>query len=291
MKPAPFDYYAPNSTTEALDKLAELGYAGKVLAGGQSLIPAMNYRMARPSALVDLNKINELSYIKPTAEGGIAIGTMTRVSMVEKSHLVGEQFPLVKETVQHIGHVQIRHRGTFGGAIAHADPAAQLPALSVALNAKMLVKSNKGERWVSADDFFMGPFMTVLEPQDMLTEVVLPPMAMGSAGSYQQVSRQRGGYAQAAAICVLTLDERQRCKDVRLVFFSVGEIPILSNYAASVLVGNEVTPQAIADIGATAARTEIDPGSDIHGTEEYRRHLVEVLSIRALTEAFERTKQ
>jgi CO/xanthine dehydrogenase FAD-binding subunit len=291
MKPAPFEYYAPTSIEEALSNLAELGYSGKVLAGGQSLIPAMNFRMARPSALVDLNRIKELFYIKPTAEGGLAIGTMTRVSTVEHSPAVAERFPLITETVKYIAHPQIRNRGTFGGAIAHADPAAQLPAVSVALKAKLVVKSQKGERTVSADDFFVGPFMTVLEPEEMLAEVVLPPLPPRTGAAYKQVSRQRGGYAQAAAISVVTLDERKRCKEVRLVLFSVGETPILSKYAAKVLVGNEPSAAAIADVAAEVARSEVDPGSDLHGTAEYRRNLVNVLVGRSLTEAFARASK
>ena len=291
MKPAPFEYYAPTTVEEALDKLTELGYSGKVLAGGQSLIPAMNFRMARPAALVDLNKVKELFYIKPTAEGGLAIGTMTRVSTVEYSAAVTERFPLITETVKYIAHDQIRHRGTFGGAMAHADPAAQLPAVSVALKARLVVKSKKGERTVGADDFYVGPFMTVLEPEDMLAEVILPPMAPHSAGAYKQISRQRGGYAQAAAISVVTLDERKHCKEVRLVLFSVGETPILSQYASKVLVGNEPTAAAIAEVAAYVAKNEVDPGSDLHGTSEYRRNLVNVLVGRSLTEAFQRASK
>lgn len=291
MKPAPFEYYAPTSVEEALSNLTELGYSGKVLAGGQSLIPAMNFRMARPAALVDLNRIKELFYIKPTAEGGLAIGTMTRVSTVEHSPAVQERFPLITETVKYIAHPQIRNRGTFGGAIAHADPAAQLPAIAVALKAKLVVKSQKGERTVSADDFFVGPFMTVLEPEEMLAEVVLPPLPPRTGGAYKQVSRQRGGYAQAAAISVVTLDDRNRCKEVRLVLFSVGETPILSKYAAKVLVGNEPTAAAIADVAAEVAKSEVDPGSDLHGTAEYRRNLVNVLVGRSLTEAFARARK
>ena len=291
MKPAPFEYYAPKTTEEALQNLTDLGYSGKVLAGGQSLIPAMNFRMARPSALVDLNNVAELAYIKPTADGGIAIGTMTRDSVVEQDPIVKQRIPIVAETIGYIAHPQIRARGTFGGAIAHADPAAQLPALSLALNAKLLVKRKGAERWVTAEEFIVGPFMTVLEPEDMLAEVVLPPLAPRTAGSYKQVSRQRGGYAQAATISIIGLDERNRVKDVRCVLFSVGETPILSKYAAKVLVGNEPTEAAIADVAAYVAKNECDPGSDLHGTTEYRRQLVEVLVRRALTEAVLRAKK
>ncbi len=291
MKPAPFEYYAPKTTEEALQNLTDLGYSGKVLAGGQSLIPAMNFRMARPSALVDLNNIAELAYIKLTDDGGIAIGTMTRDNAVEHDPIVKQRMPIVAETMGYIAHPQIRARGTFGGAIAHADPAAQLPALSLALNAKLLVKRKGAERWVTAEEFIVGPFMTVLEPEDMLAEVVLPPLAPRTAGSYKQVSRQRGGYAQAATISVVSLDDRNRVKDVRCVLFSVGETPILSKYAAKVLVGNEPTEAAIADVAAYAAKNECDPGSDLHGTTEYRRQLVEVLVRRALTEAVLRAKK
>lgn len=291
MKPAPFEYYAPTTVEEALTNLTDLGYSGKVLAGGQSLIPAMNFRMARPAALVDLNRVKELFYIKPTSEGGLAIGTMTRVSTVEHSAAVAERFPLIAETIKYIAHPQIRNRGTFGGAIAHADPAAQLPAIAVALQAKLVIKSKKGERTVSADDFFVGPFMTVLEPEDMLAEVILPPMAPHSTGAYKQVSRQRGGYAQAAAISVVTLDDRKRCKDVRLVLFSVGETPILSKVAPRVLNGNEPSEAAIREVAAQVAKDEVDPGSDIHGTAEYRRNLVDVLVGRSLTEAFARASK
>jgi CO/xanthine dehydrogenase FAD-binding subunit len=199
--------------------------------------------------------------------------------------------PIVAETIGYIAHAQIRARGTFGGAIAHADPAAQLPALSLALNAKLLVKRKGGERWVTAEEFIVGPFMTVLEPEDLLVEVVLPPLAPRTAGSYKQVSRQRGGYAQAATISMVGLDDRDRVKDVRCVLFSVGETPILSKYAAKVLVGNEPTEAAIADVAAYVAKNECDPGSDLHGTAEYRRQLVQVLVRRSLTEAVLRAKK
>lgn len=155
----------------------------------------------------------------------------------------------------------------------------------------MLVKRVGSERWVSAEDFIVGPFMTVLEPEEMLAEVVLPPLAPRTAGSYKQVSRQRGGYAQAATISVVTLDDHNRVKDVRLVLFSVGETPILSKYAAKVLVGNEATEAAIAEVAAYAAKNECDPGSDLHGTAAYRRQLVDVLVRRGLTEAVQRAKK
>lgn len=291
MKPAPFSYYAPTSVEEAIDKLAELGYSGKVLAGGQSLIPAMNFRMARPTALVDLNKVKELSYIKPTADGGLAIGTMTRDTVVEENELVRKGYPILVDTILHIAHKQIRNRGTFGGAIAHADPAAQLPAAALLLGANLKVISNKGERWVSAPDFFIGPFMTVLEPEELLAEVVLPPMAPNTGASYQQVSRQKGGYAQAAVISTVTMNGSDRVKEARVALFSVGETALLANKPNELLAGQVPTAEVIEEVAAYVAKNECDPGTDIHGTEEYRRNLVHVLVRRALTEAVQQAKK
>lgn len=291
MKPVNFDYYAPTSVEEALEKLAELGYGGKVLAGGQSLIPTLNFRMARPSALVDLNNIPELAYIKPTSDGGLAIGTMTRDSKVEYDSEVSKRFPLIPEVMKFIAHPQIRNRGTFGGAIAHADPAGQLPAVSVAMNAKMRVRGKGKERLVNADEFIIGPFMTVLEPDEMLTEVILPPNPARTGSSYKQVSRQKGGYAQAAVISVVTLDERNRCKDVRMVLMSVGDRPILSQKAREILIGQEANEEAFRAVAEAAATQEADPATDLHATADYRRSLVRVLVMRSLTEAFERAKR
>jgi CO/xanthine dehydrogenase FAD-binding subunit len=289
MKPAPFEYFAPTSVNEALDKLTELGYSGKVLAGGQSLIPAMNFRMARPAALVDLNKVKELSYITPTDDGGLKIGTMTRDSEIESSELVKQRFPIIAEAVKYIAHPQIRNRGTFGGAIAHADPAAQIPALALLLEAKLKILNKDGERWVDAQDFFVGPFMTVLEPQDLLVEVHLPPMANKTGCSYKQISRQKGGYAQAASIAKVTMDG-EKIKDVRVVLFSVGETPILTQEPTKVLTGQVPSMDAIETVAAYIAQNECDPGTDIHGTTEYRRNLVHVLVRRSLTEAIERAR-
>lgn len=164
MKPAPFDYFAPASTEESLSHLAQLGYDAKVLAGGQSLIPAMNFRLAQPAALVDLNRIDELFYIRPTDDGGLAIGAMTRDSDVERSPLVAARAPLVHAAMPYVAHPQIRSRGTFGGSLAHADPAAELPAVTVALGARYRVRSSTRERWIAAEDFFTGPFATQLGP-------------------------------------------------------------------------------------------------------------------------------
>ncbi len=291
MKPAQFDYYAPTSVAEALENLAALGYSGKVLAGGQSLIPAMNFRMARPAALVDINNIPELAYIKPTPEGGLAIGAMTRDAKVESDPLVTQRAPLVPQVMKFIAHQQIRNRGSFGGSLAHADPAGQNPSLALVIGAKMKILKKGGERIVPAEEFFMGPFMTVIEPDELLAEIVIPPMPARAGWSYHQVSRQKGGYAQAAVVVLLSLDERGRCNSVRLAIISVGDTPGLSPSAVEMLVGKEPTAQVIQAAADKIADTEIDPGTDIHATAAYRRNLVRVLVKRALTEAFDVAKQ
>ena len=291
MKPVSFDYYAPSSVEQALDTLAELGYDGKVLAGGQSLIPAMNFRMARPSALVDLNNVSDLSYIKPTAEGGLALGTMTRVSTVEHSEEVAKRFPLLIEVIKYIAHPQIRRRGTFGGAIAHADPAGQLPSISMVMNMQALIKGKGEDRWVDAPDLIIGPFMTVIEPHEMLAELVIKPLPPRTGSKYVQVSRQSGGYAQSAVASIVTLDEEDRCKDVNMVLMSVAEVPILSQKAAEILVGNKPTKEAIEAVAEAAVQDEIDPATDLHASADYRRSITRVLVVRSLTEAFERAQK
>ncbi len=286
MKPAAFDYYAPASVEEALDTLDSLGYDGKVLAGGQSLIPAMNFRMARPTALVDLNKVKELFYITPTDDKGLLIGTMTRDSDVEHSKVVLERAASIVESMPHIAHPQIRNRGTFGGAMAHADPAGQLPGVALALDAKMHVRSKSGERWVDADEFFTGPFMTVIEPQEMLTEVLIPGLLPNSGTAYRQVERQHGAQAQVALSVNVSLDENKKCRKANIVMLCVGERPMLIPNASNMLLGQEPTAALISEVANYTAAKEIDPSDDIHASAEYRRHVTEVLLRQALTDAF-----
>jgi aerobic carbon-monoxide dehydrogenase medium subunit len=290
MKPVEFDYYSPTSVDEALAYLAELGYSGKVLAGGQSLVPAMNFRMARPSALVDLNNIPELQYILPDQVGGLRIGAMTRDSVVEYDPNIKQAFPLITEVMPYIAHPQIRNRGTFGGAIAHADPAGQLPAIVLTLNASMTIQKVGQERTVKADDFFLGAFTTAIEPDELLTEVFIPDLPGGSACGYKQVSRQRGGYSQAAAASLVTIDEEGSCVDVRLTLLSVADVPVLSKEAKRILIGENPTPEAIEAVAEATVKSEIDPGGDIHATAAYRRHLTQIMIIRSLSEAFTRAK-
>jgi carbon-monoxide dehydrogenase medium subunit len=293
MKPAPFKYYAPTTTQEALALLAQHGYDAKVLAGGQSLIPTMNFRLAQPSVLVDLNHIPELFYIEPDRKtGGVLVGAMTRESQVEHDPLIAERAPLVHETMPHIAHPQIRNRGTFGGCLAHADPAAELPAVGLALNARFRVRSQTGERWIPANEFFIGFFTTALQPDELLVEVALPPVPDSanrrSGWSFQEVARRHGDYALVGVATLVTLDDRGGCEQARLVFLSVGDGPVEAKQAAETLRGQAPTREAIRAAAETAASADVDPSGDIHATADYRRHLVRVLTRRSLEQAFER---
>jgi CO/xanthine dehydrogenase FAD-binding subunit len=290
MKPAPFKYYAPTTVEEALAHLAKYGYDAKPLAGGQSLIPMMNFRLAQPSVIVDLNNIPELFYIRPDGNGGLLLGAMTRQSQVEHDPLVAERAPLVHEVMPQIAYPQIRNRGTFGGSLAHADPSAELVAVSIALNGRFRLRSQAGERWVPADEFFVGMFTTVLEPDELLVEVALPAMPPRSGWSFLQVTRRHHDFCMAGVAVLVTLDDKGQCEQARLVFLSVGDGPVNARQAAEMLKRQAPTPEAIEAAAEKAARDEIDPGSDIHASAEYRRHLAKVLARRALTQAFDRAR-
>jgi aerobic carbon-monoxide dehydrogenase medium subunit len=291
LKPAPFDYFAPTTLDEALTLLTKHGYDAKVLAGGQSLIPTMNFRLAQPAILIDLNTIPELAYIQPSAEGGLRIGAMTRQRAVEKSALIRTRAPLLHATMPYIAHAQIRNRGTIGGSLAHADPAAELPVIAVALNAQLRVRSKLGERWVGAEDFYVALFATDLAPDEILMEIVLPPIVPRTGWSIQEVSRRQGDYAMVGVAATVTLDEQGRCNDARIVLLSVGEGPTQARAAMALLHGETPSPALIAAAAETCATQDIDPTADIHASVAFRRHLAKVLTKRALTEAFQRAGQ
>jgi carbon-monoxide dehydrogenase medium subunit len=296
MKPAPFKYYAPSTVDEALARLAEHGWDAKVLAGGQSLVPMMNFRLAQPAVLVDLNGVSELFYIQPSRSGGLSIGAMTRQRQAEFDPRVAERAPMLSAALPKVAYPQIRSRGTLGGSIAHADPSAELVALSVALDGRFRLRSKqRGERWVDASEFFLGLFTTVLEPDELLVEVELPPMPPRSGWSFMEVARRHHDFALVGVAAVVILDEAHdpagaTCEQARLVYFSVGDGPVEAHQAAAVLEGQAPTPEAILEAAQTAGDQDVDPNSDINASAEYRRHLVKVLGQRALTEAFDRAR-
>lgn len=291
MKPAPFAYFAPHNLDEALDLLAQHGYDGKVLAGGQSLIPTMNFRLAQPAALVDINRVTELAFLHEEAGGGLRMGAITRQRTLERSAAVARRTPLLYATMPFIAHVQIRNRGTIGGSLAHADPAAELPAVMVALDARFRLQSRRGARWVNAADFYIGLFTTELGEDELLTEIEIPPLPPRSGWSIQEIARRHGDYAIVGVAATVRLDESGVCRSARLVYFSVGEGPTPAPHAAATLQGRRPDAATIADAARAAAQEDIDPLGDIHATPAYRRHLVEVLGRRALHEAFSRAAQ
>ena len=287
MKPAAFEYFRPRSLDEALALLGEHGGDAKPLAGGQSLIPAMNFRLATPAVLVDLNALGELGHIED-AGGGVRIGGMARQRAVERSALVSERVPLVTETMPHIAHPAIRNRGTFGGSLAHADPAAELPAVILALNATMVVRSASGTREIPADAFFLGLFSTAVRHGELLTEVRIPPAAPRTGCAFREVSRRHGDFALVGVAASVELDVEGRCTNARVALLSVGDRPMLAGHAARALKGHMPSPGAIRAAADAAATHDIDPSGDIHASARYRRQLADVLTRRALERAFER---
>ncbi len=290
MKPAPFEYYAPTTVEEALAHLGEHGYDAKVLAGGQSLIPMMNFRLAQPGVLVDLNNVAELDFIRQGDNGGLSLGAMTRHARVERDSIIAERAPLIHETMPNIATPQIRSRGTFGGSIAHADPSAELAAVSVALEGRFRIRGPNGERWVKANEFFIGMFTTLLEPDELLVEAEFPPFPARAGYALVEIARRPHDFALVGVTAVVALDGMGRCQGVRLVFLSVGDGPVEANRAVKMLKGNTLTPEAIRAAAEVAASDDIDPGSDIHATAEFRRHLANVLARRALEQAYEQAR-
>jgi carbon-monoxide dehydrogenase medium subunit len=290
MKPAPFQYIAPSTLMEALDTMRQYGADAKLLAGGQSLIPVMNFRLAHPAVLVDLNKLDELGQLQATQSGSLRIGAMVRQSLLEHSDAIANYAPLVHETMPHIAHSQIRNRGTIGGSLAHADPAAELPVVMVALQARFLLRNSGRERWVLADDFFQSVFTTALEPDEILTEIDIPPLPRRLGYAFMEFARRHGDYAQAGVAVVIRLDESGYCRQARLVFLNVGDTPMVAGQAATALIGHIPSPELIASVAMHAIRNEIEPSGDIHATADYRRHLAFVLCKRAIEKAASRAR-
>jgi aerobic carbon-monoxide dehydrogenase medium subunit len=288
VKPAPFEYHRPESLDQAVALLAEHGWDAKLLAGGQSLIPAMNFRLAQPAVLIDLNRIPELDGIDES-DGALRIGAMARQAAAERSAIVASRAPLLAEALPQVAHAQIRNRGTVGGSVAHADPAAELPAVMVALEAAFRVRGPSGERTIAAEAFFTSLFATALEPEEILTAIHLPALPPRSGSAFLELSRRHGDFALAGVAASLVLDEAGRCAAVRIALLGVGDGPVLARRAAAVLEGADPTAEAIAE-AAEVACGEVDTSGDIHASAEYRRHLVGVLVRRALPVAVQRAR-
>jgi CO/xanthine dehydrogenase FAD-binding subunit len=288
VKPAPFEYLVPDSLEAALAMLAQYGEDAKLLAGGQSLVPAMNFRLVQPGVLIDLNRLNDLAYVHPSDAGGLRVGAMTRQSRLESDALVSTHAPLVAETAPYIAHPQIRNRGTFGGSLAHADPAAELPVITLALDADFRVQSSDRQRMIPATDFFQGMFTTDLEPDEMLVEVEIPPQGPKTGWSFMEIARRQGDYAMMGIAALVSLDEDGVCQRARLVYLNAGDGPVSAVGAARLLEGERFSPRAIESAAILASEEEIDPPGSVHATPEFQRHLAKVLTRRALQQAYRR---
>ena len=286
MKPAPFRYFAPTSLDECVDLLGEHGDEAKLLAGGQSLVPMMNFRLAKPAALIDLNGVSELAYVGETASGGMRIGALTRQRALERDPELRRRNPLLAEAIPYIGHFQIRNRGTVGGSIAHADPAAELPAVLCALDGSIRVQGAGRERTIAAVDFFQTYFTADLGPDEVVTEIVLPPWHSGDGWSVQELSRRYGDFALVGVACRLRVDAEGNVTDGAAALFGVGGAPVVPEAVAQ-LVGTRAEEATLAAVSAAVA-AELDPESDVHASASYRRHLAGVLTRRALGEAYAR---
>lgn len=289
MKPSPFSYAAPSSLDEVLSTLAELGEDAKLLAGGQSLVPLLSLRLAYPTALVDLGGVPDLSYIRVDGEQ-VEIGAMTLERTVERSGDIAKNVPLLSEAMPFVGHPAIRNRGTIGGSAAHADPAAEIPAVAVTSDAELILQSAaRGKRTVCAEDFFLGFLTTALEPDEALVSLRIPAARPGTGTAFVEVSRRHGDFAVVGAASVIRLRDGV-VEHSRLCLTGVADTPLRRREAEMVLVGAAPSPELF-DEAADAASASLEPHSDLHGTVAFRKHLARVLSRRALELATQRAEE
>jgi aerobic carbon-monoxide dehydrogenase medium subunit len=286
MKPPRFEYLLPRSLDEALAMLAQHGEDAKVLAGGQSLVPLLNFRLVRPAYLVDVNDIPGLDAIR-LDDGRLSLGAMIRQRAVERSALVRERCPLLADAMPQIGHVQIRNRGTVGGSLAHADPAGELPAVMAALDGELVVKSSRGERRLDAERFFVGYLTTAIEPNELLVEVRVPIAPARTGTAFLEVSRRHGDFALVGVAATVTLDEGGICTACAIALTGVGPTPVVARDAARALIGVKPAVSAFEDVARRVAGP-LSPDSDLHASSDYRKHLAGVLTRRALARAVER---
>lgn len=290
MKPAPFEYHAPDSLDQALDLMHEHGGEAKLLAGGQSLVPAMNFRVMQPGRLIDLNRIDELSFIREQG-AALRIGAMARERHLEFDALVAKRTPLLAEAVPFIAHPQIRNRGTIGGSIVNADPAAELPVLMLALNARLKAKNVSGERWIQAHDFFAGMFTTALTPDEILVEIEMPFMQPHTGWSFMEVAPRAGDYALMGVAVLIALDEQNKCEQAKLVYLNAGDGPVDAKESARLLEGEMLNDKLVESAAGLASEKEINPFGNVHTSPEFQRHLANVLTKNALKQAMKRAEE
>lgn len=290
MKPPSFDYVAPTAIEETLAELERHGEDGKILAGGQSLVPLLNFRLARPRVLIDINRVQQLSYIR-RREGALHVGALTRHAALERSPLAREGWPLLGEALRELAHPQIRNRGTVGGSVAHADPAAELPVVLTALGATFVVRSAQRTRLLGADDMFRDQLTSGLDGDELLIEVRIPELAPGAGWAFLELARRRGDFALGgvATVGCRDADGRGFAPGIRIVLLGAAGVPLRATEAEEI-VRSQPFDRRLAQDAAAAAAAASEPPSDIHGDERYRRGLLATLTERALVAAWERSR-
>ncbi len=289
MKPAPFEYVDPATIEEALEVLSVHGPEAKILAGGQSLVPLLNLRLARPRVLVDINRIHSLAYLRVDDDGWLHAGALTRHVTLERSELIARRLPVLAEAVRRIGHPAIRSRGTAGGSVAHGDPAAEIAGVLTTLGGQVVVRGPAGVRAIRAEDFFIGPLVCDLNATEMVVELQFPPVPPGAGWSFLELSRRHGDFALVGVIALVVLDAEGRIASARLGVIGAGPVPTRLVQAEAVLTGQR-PGQSVVQAAARAARQALDPPSDVHASAEYRREVAGVLMQRALEQALERAR-
>src|ERR1043166_3258735 len=287
MKPAAFDYVVAESIDAAVAALAAADGEAKILAGGQSLVPMLNFRLLRPSILVDINRIPDLAFIQERTDA-IAIGALTRHYAMENSPIIAKHLPVVAEAMTHVAHLAIRNRGTIGGSLSHADPAAELPMLALLLDATLEIAAPAGARTVAAKDFFLGALTADLAPDEMVTRIMLPKLPASTGWGFAEVARRHGDFALAAVAATVTLRDGE-IGEARIAMMGVDETAKRASDAESLLTGRALTP-ALTDAAIAAVRAGINPPTDLHASSDYRRHLAGVLAGRALADAWRRAR-
>jgi carbon-monoxide dehydrogenase medium subunit/6-hydroxypseudooxynicotine dehydrogenase subunit alpha len=282
LKPPIFEYHDPPDVEQALALLAEHGDDAKVLAGGQSLVPLLNFRLAHPDHLIDLRRIGGLAYVR-RADGVLRIGAMTTQAVLECSPLVAANWPMLTGAVRFVAHAQIRNRGTVGGSVAHADPAAELPVAFAALDASVLARSRTGERRIGWRDFFITHLTTALEPDELLLEIEVPAVPPETGWAFTEYARRHGDFALGGAVSLLTFEDGV-CSRARLALLAAADTPVRPEDAERMLEGNHITDELAAE-AARAAVADINPTGDIHGSSEYRKQLIEGMVRRAIEQA------
>lgn len=289
MKPPRFAYHDPRTRSEVLALLATYTDDAKILAGGQSLVPLLNMRLAQPAHLLDINRLPDLAYIHEV-DGGLAIGALTRQRDIEHSSLVRNRCPLLALAITFIGHAPIRSRGTIGGSLAHADPAAELPAVLLALGGHIRAESHTGSRQIPAQDFFVSQLQTALAPDELLTEAWFPIAPPRSGAAFIEISRRHGDFALVGVAAQLTLHENGSIAAAHLALLGVAATPLRPQAAEASLL-NQQPGESAFSAAAEQAIANLDPDSDLHASAEYRRDVAGVLIIRALQTAASRARQ